>query len=123
MKRKRENKDRVISSLYDIQAGDKVLLVTKYMTEVIEVTRTTGDFIFCGTRKFAKYDGHEVPIRLYRLSNIELLTEENKRLLEESIERDKCAAAIAKADWDLLSTESLKKIYDILVEEEAIISF
>lgn len=72
-------------SLDEIEAGDKVYYTSRYYSKILKVDRVTSTTIICGTEKFRKQNGRQIPADTWGSSYISVLTES----LESNILNDK----------------------------------
>jgi len=101
-------------SLDEIEAGDEVYYNSRYYSKILKVDRVTSTTIICGTEKFRKQNGRQIPADTWGSSYISVLTESLKKQYYEMIRKKQLITEIKSVDLFQLSVDSLQQISDVI---------
>lgn len=101
-------------SLDEIEAEDKVYYTSRYYSKILKVDRVTSTTIICGTEKFRKQNGRQIPADTWGSSYISVLTESLEKQYFEMIRKKQLIAEIKSVDLFQLSVDSLQQISDVI---------
>ena len=96
-------------SLDEIEAGDEVYYNSRYYSKILKVDRVTPTTIICGTEKFRKQNGRQIPTDTWGSSYISVLTESLKKIRKKQL-----ITKIKSVDLFQLSVDSLQQISDVI---------
>lgn len=111
---KRKKKDRAITSLFDIQAGDEVYATSRYQSRILTVDRVTNTQIICGSEKFNKASGYSIPMCAWNPTRLRILTDEQRAIHEADIKKAKLNNYFKTVDWKRLSVHTLTQIKSLI---------
>lgn len=80
-------KQKMKKSLDEIEAGDEVYYTSRYYSKILKVDRVTSTTIVCGSEKFRKQNGRQIPADTWGSSYISVLTESLKNQYYEMIRK------------------------------------
>lgn len=106
--------ENIKKTLDDIQSGDKVLAVSKYVKRIIQVTRTTPTLIVCGASKYRKSDGEKVPFDPWCSEYIQILTPELKAKFLQQVRLANNIKLIQSTNWSEIPCEVVNQIVDLI---------
>ena len=107
-------KQKMKKSLDEIEAGDEVYYTSRYYSKILKVDRVTSTTIVCGSEKFRKQNGRQIPADTWGSSYISVLTESLKNQYYEMIRKKQLITKIKSVDLFQLSVDSLQQISDVI---------
>lgn len=94
--------------------GDEVYYTSRYYSKILKVDRVTSTTIVCGSEKFRKQNGRQIPADTWGSSYISVLTESLKNQYYEMIRKKQLITKIKSVDLFQLSVDSLQQISDVI---------
>lgn len=94
-----------------VEITSSILVCTAKILKVDRVTSTT---IVCGSEKFRKQNGRQIPADTWGSSYISVLTESLKNQYYEMIRKKQLITKIKSVDLFQLSVDSLQQISDVI---------
>ena len=102
-------------SLDEIEAGDKVYYTSRYYSKILKVDRVTSTTIICGTEKFRKQNGRQIPADTWGSSYISVLTESLEKQYFEMIRKKQLITEIKSVDLFQLTPSNKYQMLFIIV--------
>lgn len=101
--------------IYELKAGDKVVVRNQFISRIATVTRVTPKQIVIGGSRFWKKDRCLVGGG-WHWACLDELTPERKAQIEDQEARNAMLKQLDRMSWKVLSTSELKQVIDIINE-------
>lgn len=105
-------------TLYDLQAGDEVLVVTCYSEAVVKVERTTKNYIVIGRSKYRKSDGILVGSDIWRREYIRISTPDDIQRIKEKHWHGRLVKLVSNIPFQSLTNDQLQSILNIVKQNQ-----
>lgn len=104
------------NTLYDIQAGDEVVLSEQSGDKIVTVDRITKEYVVIRSHKFRKSNG--VRIGTYAWAKIRLLAPDDIERIKNEQERKRLVDIVRYFDYESLGIDRLREIVSIIGKEK-----
>lgn len=100
-------------TLYDLQAGNEVLVVNNYSEAVVKVERTTNNYIVIGHSKYRKSNGRLVGDNVWRQEYIRIATPDDVQRIRKKHQHDRLVKLVSNIPFQSLTNDQLQSILNI----------
>lgn len=100
-------------TLYDIQEGDEVLLVSMYWERVVTVSRLTKCYIIIGNEKYRKDGGFKVTADRWSTEHIRIVSPKDIERIKNRQKHERLVLEAKAISFQSLTSEQLQSIIDI----------
>lgn len=107
-----------MKELKDLVAGDDVLVIGMYRRRIAKVDKVTKTQIVVNNARFRRNSGLQCGDDIWDRKSISVPTEEEISDIKEENLRNTLVYAISSFDFNRLSTDELKQVYNIVKGKE-----
>ena len=107
-----------MKELKDLVAGDEVLITSRYYRRIAKVDKVTKTQIIANNARFRRDSGWQCGSDRWDMKSISVPTEKEISDIKEENFRKKLIYAISSFDFERLSTDELKQVYNIVKGKE-----
>lgn len=105
-------------TLYDLQAGDEVLVVNNYSEAVTKVERVTNNYVVIGRSKYRKSDGCLVGGDKWTNEHIYVATPDDVKRIREKYWHNGLVKMVSNIPFQSLTNEQLQSILNIVRQNQ-----
>ena len=105
-------------TLYDLQAGDEVLVVNNYSEAVTKVGRVTNNYVVIGRSKYRKSDGCLAGGDIWTNEHIYVATPDDVKRIREKHWHHRLVKMVSNIPFQSLTNEQLQSILNIVRQNQ-----
>ena len=107
-----------MKELKDLVAGDDVLVISRYYRRIAKIDKVTKTQIVVNNARFRRDSGWQCGGDSWSMKSISVPTEKEISDIEEENLRKALIYVISSSDFERLSTDKLKQVYNIVKGKE-----
>lgn len=113
-----KRKEEAMKELKDLVVGDEVLVTSRYYRRIAKVDKVTKTQIIANNARFRRDSGWQCGNDSWNRKSISIPTEKEISDVKEENLRKTLIYVISSFDFERLSTDELKQVYNILKGKE-----